>query len=112
MRDEGDLGIKNPYFNVAGNRFHGIVGEHGRRENEWIATVRPIKFTDLKTGSEALANVDDHNTKVRGLDENKKTSDFFTGKSKDDGNTGVSPVWIMTSYGICLNENCGKGGSR
>ncbi len=96
LRDEG--GDNNPYYSQMNFRFHGIT-EEGAPINTWTATKRPLKFTDLQTGVNKTATAQDHNSTVRSKmsDDTKKTSDYFD---------GVSPVWIMTQYGICLNSIC------
>jgi hypothetical protein len=97
----------NPYYSNANFRFHATVQE-GAQQNQWIATQRPLKFTEVNTGINAISNTNDHNQTVRSkmTDESKKTSEYFTGQTASDSNDGVSPVWIMTSYGICLNSIC------
>jgi hypothetical protein len=97
---------ENPYYANANFRYHATVQE-GAAQNQWIATQRPLKFTDVNTGMDPISNSNDHNQIVRSMSsEDKKTSEYFTGQSAQDGQDGVSPVWIMTSYGICLNTTC------
>lgn len=91
-------------------RFHGIIIE-GRGEelqDKWPVTLRPIKFTDLNTGAEAVGNASDHKQLVRQVADDGKASDVFTGRTPDEGRSGVSPVWIQVLYGICLNSKCTK----
>lgn len=106
LRDE-NMGANNPFYSLEGFRYHSIVAEDAKQDNSWVATKRPIKFSDLKTGSDPIAGTGEHNSVIRRMAEEKKTSEYFTGQNKNDGNAGVSPVWIMTTYGICLNATCG-----
>jgi hypothetical protein len=97
------------HFSKVNFRFHGIISEgHGSNE-EWIVTRRPIKFTEAQQDSlEQVGNAGEHNQLVRQITDTGKVSDVFTGKSPDEGRSGVSPVWIQTLYGICLNSKCQK----
>lgn len=103
LRDEE--GSDAVYYWNDGFRFHGIVDEKSK-SNVFMATKRPIKFTDTNTQPEKMASVNDHNEKVRKITEGKAVSQVFTGKTVAEGDAGVSPVWIMTSYGICLRASC------
>jgi hypothetical protein len=95
------------YYWNEGFRFHSIVGEDSKNANNWVATKRPIKFTDTNTEPESLANVNDHNNTIREkLKDTGAVSDVFDGRKKTDDKSGVSPVWLMTSYGICLRASC------
>lgn len=104
LRDTDDSQLV--YYWNDGFRFHSIVEEKAKSDT-WTATKRPIKFTDTNTQPEKLANVNDHNDKIRNkLKESGAVSQVFSGKTVNDGDAGVSPVWIMTSYGICLRASC------
>jgi len=106
LRDEAvtpGSSIMPPFYSTTGFRLHAITAETAPI-NTWVATTRPLRFTDLKgvpngTGASAV-----HNQGVRNsaIDSATKTSDVSS------LNSGVSPVWLMQSYGICLNANCGK----
>ncbi|MFN7727830.1 MAG: hypothetical protein ACK5P7_01600 [Bdellovibrio sp.] len=101
--------MKSNYSKVQ-YRFHGIITE-GRGEelqDKWPVTRRPIKFTDLKNGVENVGSSSDHKQLVRQVADTGKVSDIFTGKTPDEGRSGVSPVWIQVLYGICLNSKCTK----
>lgn len=88
-------------------RFHSVIGEQATNSNSWVATIRDIKFTNINTGSADQASTSDHNTDIRNMnDESKKTSEVFTGETKDDPKSGMSRVWVMTTYGICLTSKC------
>ena len=96
------------YYAKTSFRIHGSVNENAT-PNTWTATKRPLRFTDVNTGiKDPLASTTDHNETVRSKmnDEGKKTSEYFQGKTVKDPDDGVSPVWIMSTYGICLNPTC------
>jgi hypothetical protein len=87
-------------------RFHGIIQEDLGNVREWFATQRPIKFTDVNDGiPQPLGEVGDRFL-VRELDDRSPVSNIFTGRTPDEGRSGVNPVWIQTLYGICLNSRC------
>ena len=88
-------------------RFHGIIAEgHGSNDSDWIVTRRPIKFTETNAGMTMIGQANDHSQLVRQITDPGKVSAVFTGKTPDEGRSGVSPVWIQTLYGICLNSTC------
>lgn len=88
-----------------GFRYHFVVAENEKRE-EAVATKRPIKFTEVVSPADPLATANDHEKKVRSIKDKGAVSEVFAGKTKAEGDSGVSPVWIMTSYGICLRASC------
>jgi hypothetical protein len=83
-----------------GFRFHGIKKE-GVRGSEWVATTRPIKFTDTNQLDDPLGSQSDHNQGLRRIAEGQRVSDA----GLEDG---VNPVWVRTMYGICLNAKCSR----
>ncbi len=87
-------------------RFHGIISEANGGLQNWIATKRPIRFTDINNNDNNISNQSEHETLVRNIQSNSKTSDIFSGKQAEEGRSGVNPVWIQTLYGICLNAQC------
>lgn len=93
-------------YSRAGFRFHGILSEANGGLQQWIATQRPIRFTDVGTLDEKLGLASEHETLVRTIQSDGKTSDVFTGQQAGDGRSGVNPVWIQTLYGICLTAQC------
>jgi hypothetical protein len=104
LRDEEGGAVT--FYSQAKLRFHSIISESGDSgsTDKWVAAKRHINFTQE---SEVNANVNDHNEIVRQMaSEGKKTSEYFTGQNATDGTSGVAPVWIMTSYGICLSSKC------
>lgn len=94
-------------YTKVGYRFHGIISETNNA-TDWIATQRPIRFTDTNVGlDEPLGDANDHRTLVRNIQSTGKVSDTFTGKTEEEGKSGVNPVWLQTLYGICMNSRCG-----
>ena len=91
------------HFNDMGLRIHGIASEISVEDtspatiNGWPATTRPLAI-GVNPAENARDDVDMHNTRVFEIRDGIR-------------NTGVSvsPVWVMTSYGICLTYDCGDG---
>jgi hypothetical protein len=107
IRDEGGSDLH--YANL-GYRYHSAIGEGKNPQGTWIASTRPLKFTDVNSGgSEPLATESDHNQKVRAYNDGDPFSQF-TQKTRASADVGVDPVWIMTSYGICLSAKCDPPG--
>lgn len=108
LRDENSEAVT---YKTSNYRFHSIVGEQAPNSSggTWVATVRDIKFTNIGASINDQASVSDHNIDVRSMtDESRKTSDTFTGLTKDDAKSGMTRVWVMTSYGMCLSSRCDK----
>lgn len=104
LRDEQSEAVT---YLKAQYRFHSIVGEQANDSKSWVATIRDIKFTNIGGASTDTATGSEHNTDIRNMnDESKKTSEVFTGQTKEDGKAGMAKVWVMTSYGICLTSKC------
>lgn len=85
-------------------RVHGIVSENsastGSGETEWIATSRTIDFANFeKRAADVVGN--DKGT------HNKVFSDAVASGKKNQ-TVGVNPIWVRTTYGICLNTKCGR----
>lgn len=103
-----DTSTSDPvFYGNKGFRYHFVHAE-GDKRSLAVATKRPIKFTEVVTPTDALGSADDHNKKVKSIKDTGAVSEVFTGKNKVDGDAGVSPVWIMTSYGICLRASCAE----
>lgn len=86
-------------------RFHGITSEGNNDTQQWVATRRPIRFTDLASPDVSTGTAE-HNTLVRTIQSTKKVSDIFTGETADDAKNGLNPIWVQSLYGICLNADC------
>ncbi len=89
-------------------RFHGVTSEFNQNAQVWVATRRPIRFTDVDMGNNGKGSQTEHGTLVRTIQSQKKVSDIFTGETPDDAKNGLDPVWVQTLYGICLNAECKK----
>ena len=114
-----DTGISNPawvqsYYSKVGFRYHGVITEgspaDGTGNSDWYVTERALRFTDLSTGVDNPQSLDSatRNRMVAQVSDNDKVSKVFTGQTVDEGNAGLSPVWIKTLYGICVNSQCKK----
>ena len=91
-----EAGPKHLYTNV-GNRVHGINDESAQAgELDVIATTRKLDFRTEDNESEA--NIQDHNERIFDIRERNR-----------QGGVEASPVWIMISYGICIDAQCGDG---
>lgn len=109
LRDAGEL-LPEAYYNKWGYRFHGIIFENSGASNQWVATRRPLRFTDHQqyrspSGQES-ASQGDHNTLVRQIQGSRLVSDIFSGEQPDEGRSGMNPVWLQTLYGICVTARC------
>ncbi len=89
------------HFKLRGNRIHGIKNEMrpGDRDNElnFRATERPLRIglgAIPADASRTTASI--HNTRV-----------FSEVSEQVQTSVGVSPAWVMTQYGMCINATCG-----
>lgn len=98
----------NSRYTKRGLRFHGITSETQSGGQNWFVTRRPIRFTDISNAGSRSGSPAEHYTLVRSLANTGKVSLVFTGRTADDGRSGVDPVWIQSLYGICLNADCQK----
>jgi len=111
LRDIGPVSnIQGSNYTKVNYRFHGIIteGRGEERQSYWPVTRRPIRFTDLNDGVEPVGTAADHRDLVRQIADNGKASDVFTGRTPEEGRSGVSPVWIQILYGICITSKCMK----
>ena len=97
LRDTDDSEAGFTYAK-SGLRWHTIVTEGNSNINEFVATKRPIKFSDI-SAVETPLGLGEH-TKVLKVSEQKTASSFVT--------EGVSPGWVRSAYGICLETKCGQ----
>jgi hypothetical protein len=86
--------VKNEFSNV-GMRIHGTTTDKNP-DLKWVATARNIDFI---TGDKALEITGNE------ADTHKKTREVPAGRNTT---VGVNPIWIKTTYGICLNAACGS----
>ncbi len=85
----------------AGTRLHRIISERSPDADAAYATERPIsRFLANASNSSgtAAANANIHNVEVYKIQEGRRNQ-----------TVSVSPVWVKSQYGICLNANCGDG---
>ena len=86
-------------FVTVGNRVHGINDEskattNGTAVEGAFATTRRLDFRQVSSTSGATQ--EDHNQRVFDI----------VGRNRQGG-VEASPVWVMISYGICLDAGCG-----
>jgi hypothetical protein len=104
FRDSGgnDSSIARLHFKRLGNRIHGIQqevrpGEPAADEAAFKSTERPLRIGFGGIPADASRNTASiHNERVfSDVGEQRQTQ------------VGVSPVWVMTQYGICITAQCG-----
>lgn len=85
----------NQQYYAFNTRLHGINTDSEENPSTQIATERPISM-GIDVGES-------------GRQQNIHNNDIYTRIPASSRNTrvGVNPVWIMTLYGICLNNQCG-----
>lgn len=90
------------HFARRGNRIHGIrqeikPGDGAPGDNGFYATERPLRVGFGGIPADASRNTASiHNERV-----------FSDVQDQVQTQIGVSPVWVMTQYGICINAACG-----
>ena len=91
-------GSKESNFKEVGHRIHATISENASGNLKWLATARTIDFLDLKPKrtAEEKGSVASHNTTTWDVQDGVRFQ-------KDEG---VNPIWIKTTYGICLNARC------
>lgn len=90
------------HYEVEHMRFHGIVSESTNSEH-FVATKRKIDFFNSNNSVGAAGGVGTHATQVNTV------CDFGTlGCSNPRTEVNINPIWIKTSYGICLDAGCGS----
>nr|BFD58011.1 hypothetical protein CKG001_01180 [Bdellovibrio sp. CKG001]BFD61438.1 hypothetical protein BdHM001_01190 [Bdellovibrio sp. HM001]BFD65170.1 hypothetical protein HAGR004_01920 [Bdellovibrio sp. HAGR004] len=81
-------------YNKIGMRVHGTLSENAKGQ-DWIASARLIDFfTFQKRAAEVTGNTKAEHEKVRNLP-----------GGRNEG-VAVNPIWVKTTYGICLNAGC------
>lgn len=82
-------------YQAEGMRVHGtIVKIDEKEEPNFYASTRNIAFFEKKNAAEIEGN--DGNSHVQ-------TSNLASGRNEK---LSVNPIWIKTTYGICLNSEC------
>ncbi len=85
----------NVQYSEYGMRLHGSKSENSD-DDDWVATARKIHFLDSETpAAEITGNDKATHSKTREVPAGRNTT------------VGVNPIWIKTTYGICLNAACG-----
>ena len=106
LRDIEDSDSGFTYTRSQG-RYHVVSNERrpeGASDIDFVATRRSIQFNLLAMSEdvipdEKLGTQTDHNSKVKTIAEGVRASDVGVDE-------GVDPVWIRSSYGICLTAAC------
>ncbi|WP_246845208.1 hypothetical protein [Bdellovibrio sp. NC01] len=95
----------NLHYNDYKMRVHGTRDESGG-EAKWAASTRKIDFFDFGNRPEVdMKSKDFHQKQVSTVcDYDVKGKDCSNPRNE---NVSVNPIWIKTSYGICLNAACG-----
>lgn len=88
-------------YAALGLRMHATNSESAPKNSgrpEWFATTRPININLLSSQKEVEASGTnkDHNDQIPFIKEDERNE-----------KVGVNPIWIKSSYGICLNAACG-----
>ena len=88
--------VRSNYFS-SNTRIHGVNAEDNpiNTADGSIATERQLAI-GISVADEGRANANVHNQEVYSIQEGQQNTTVST-----------SPVWIMVSYGICLNADCG-----
>ncbi len=93
----GPAPIDSHHFMRKGNRIHGIRHEDGPGALGFRATERPIRIGFGGIAADpSRNNASIHNERI-----------FSDVVEQVQTQVGVSPVWVMTQYGMCINATCG-----
>lgn len=88
------------HYEKLGMRVHGTLSEKSANSSsdtpDWVASSRLIDFMSFeKRAADVVGNNKAQHGRVRGIPDGRNQS------------VGVNPIWIKTSYGICLSATCG-----
>lgn len=100
LRDIPDS-TKDFTYARSGLRFHTVKNEtvrSGNDQEKFFATRRPIRISEIR-GMEEELGLNEHEMNKR-IQEGAKTEDAGIEE-------GANPVWIRSTYGICLTATCG-----
>ncbi len=104
FRDAGGDGLSGKmHFQRLENRIHGIMqeilpGQGLPNDVQFKATERPLRIGFGGIPGDASRNTASlHNEKI-----------FTDVREQQQSQVGVSPAWVMTQYGICINAKCGN----
>ncbi|HEY1080340.1 MAG TPA: hypothetical protein VGE46_09580 [Bdellovibrio sp.] len=92
-------------FSQVKQRVHGTISEKQasvyKGNPPWAASSRLIDFMSFSNrAAEEIGNSKGEHAKTRGISD---------GRVSESVHQGVNPIWIKTTYGICLNSSCGAG---
>lgn len=90
-------------FSDIGNRVHGVISEKKMSDStntEFSATSRRITMGPFSAPKEAGNDEDTHKS------ENTERGVAGIETGKRNTSVSVAPVWIKSTYGICLTYNC------
>lgn len=90
-----DAGSVDTFYSDIGLRMHGSKSESSEQDT-WVATARTIDFVPSETRAAEVTGAD--------ASTHKKVREVPAGRNTT---VGVNPIWIKTTYGICLNAACG-----
>ncbi len=96
------VAIEAAHFLHKGNRVHGIrqetrPGDGAQGDEGFYPTERPVRIgLGGIAGDASRTTASIHNDRV-----------FTDVQEQVQTQIGVSPVWVMTQYGMCLNARCG-----
>lgn len=93
------LGAPRNHYRANGNRFHAIIAPGSGANDQFRASRRAIRVGVPIEAGASENNVEIHNERVH------QSEELVQGRRNRQ--VEVSPAWIMTTYGICLNNNCG-----
>ncbi|WP_413559311.1 hypothetical protein [Bdellovibrio sp. HCB209] len=100
FRSNGDKVNSQLSYAEHGIRMHGINSENSPKSGnpEWFATTRPININLLASQKEVevSGSKSEHNDQVPFIKDDERNE-----------KVGVNPIWIKSTYGICLNAACG-----
>lgn len=104
FRDAGGDGSGGKmHYQAIGNRVHGIMQE--LRPGEGVSDSMNFKATErpLRIG---FGGIPADNSRNTASIHNERI--FTDVREQQQSQVGVSPAWIMTQYGICINAACGN----
>lgn len=86
-------------YQALGYRFSLVRSEADFRSDQFVATTRYPRFSDLQSPPDPIAlDFSTRRSVANSIQESAKVSDV--------NEEGVNPIWIRTHYGICLNSKC------
>lgn len=88
-------GSVDTFYSEVGMRMHGSKSESSDADT-WVATARTIDFVKSEKPAAEIVGAD--------AATHKKVREVPAGRNTT---VGVNPIWIKTTYGICLNAACG-----